>query len=365
MVETLSLKRIPGSSNSSWHISEELTGMAAGGTGYSSLPGILTGQDDVVGSMDVKTRSDKFVCFSARGTTLDIAYPMHTFCHDLLQQVVASISSSRLDIDDLGKFLSSLSTAGEGRGLKPEWSPIGYGGAEQFWRGSWDWMEGPEFSDDEYSNRPAQWDFLVSDPKDLEHYQETLQTPPVTPILEGRPPAVFVGKEGSDILTKPPYEIIESILSLLSIESVNALRLVSCPVAAHGLSSTFWQSRFCYPHELSHIPISLIAAPYSPELRIDWKLLYYALLWPEYEESLLDLEGPERSWKNKSRIARIIRHFAVALLGLEGIESIAGWGQHSVRETDLSIRRKVLSCNPRLVTLRDSFYSQSFHPASL
>jgi len=292
---------------------------------------------------------------------------MHTFCHDSLQQTVASISSSRLNIDELGKFLSSRATAGEGRGLNPEWSSIGYGGAEQFWRGSWTWLEDSEFTDDENSSRPGQWDFLVCDPNNLEHYEETLQTPPATPFLKGRPPAVVADKKGHDILNSFPSEIIETILSLLPTESVNALRLVSRYVAAHDLSSTFWQSRFCYPHELSHIPVSSIATPCSPELRTDWKLLYSALLWPEYEKPLLFLERPERSWKNRSRIARTIRNFAVAMLGLEAIEPIAGWGQHILRETGQSrerIRRKVLSCNPRLVTSRDSFSVGSFHPAS-
>ena len=185
--------------------------------------------------------------------------------------------------------------------------------------------------------------------------------------MKGRPPAVVADKKGHDILNKFPPEIIETILSLLPTELVNALCLVSRYVAAHGLSSTFWQSRFCYPHELSHTPIFSIATPCSPELRIDWKLLYSALLWPEYEKPLLSLEGPERSWKNRSRIAWIIRNFAVALLGLEAIEPIAGWGQHVLRETGQSrgrIRRKVLSCNPRLVASRDSFSAGSFHPDS-
>jgi len=65
LIDSEKVKRIPGSSSSSWHISEDLTGMSAGGTGYSSLPGVLS-LDDAMGSTDAATRPDNFVCFSAR-----------------------------------------------------------------------------------------------------------------------------------------------------------------------------------------------------------------------------------------------------------------------------------------------------------
>lgn len=156
---------------------------------------------------------------------------MHRFCHDSLQQTVVSISSSRLNIDELGKFLSSRATAGEGRGLNPEWSSIGYGGAEQFWRGSWTWLEDSEFTDEEYSSRPGQWDFLVCDPNDLEHYEETLRSPPTTPSTKGRPPAVVADKKGHDILNKFPSEIIATH----SIASSN--RISKCPPSCFALCS--------------------------------------------------------------------------------------------------------------------------------
>jgi len=66
LTDSEKVKRIPGSSSSSWHISEDLTGMSAGGTGYSSLTGVLTDLDDAMGSADDATRPDNFVCFSAR-----------------------------------------------------------------------------------------------------------------------------------------------------------------------------------------------------------------------------------------------------------------------------------------------------------
>jgi hypothetical protein len=273
-------------------------------------------------------------------------------------QTFASISTARPPgASEIGTFLSAQKTAGNGRGLNPTWSNIGYGGAEQFWRDSWPWLEEPVFSDDEYSSRPYEWDFIICDSSNLECFDDTFCTPPVLPATT-QSPSVGLDSDtthGADfeMFSRLPVEVTENILSFLPTQCVYALRFASRTIASRGLSPRFWKSRFDYPHELNYIPLNLLGTP-SSEGQIDWKALYLKLLRPDADEALMYMEKPDRSRRNRQRLTAIIRQFCEAVL------KDSDHNSHKAVNNDpfstFPFRKKTLSCNLPLVTGRNKIH---------
>lgn len=97
-------------------------------------------------------------------------------------------------------------------------------------------MEDPQFSDNEYSDRPSEWDFLVCDPRILDAFEDIFHNPPLL-IASANKSTENVGTISQDIdgdvFARFPFEIKEAILTLLPTASVKAIRLSSQSVARH------------------------------------------------------------------------------------------------------------------------------------
>jgi hypothetical protein len=79
---------------------------------------------------------------SPRDTDFQVAYPMHSACYGLLEQEFLEITAGpALDPTALGIYLKSQKIDPSGRRLKPDWSDVGYCGAEHFWENTLAWME--------------------------------------------------------------------------------------------------------------------------------------------------------------------------------------------------------------------------------
>jgi hypothetical protein len=113
-------------------------------------------------------------CF--RDTDRQVAYPMHSACYDLLQQEFLRITTGpALDPTALGTFFKSQELDPCGRRFRPEWSDVGYAGAEHFWQNSLAWME--HLDTDAQVNRALEWDFLVCDPGTVRGLDDLLASP--------------------------------------------------------------------------------------------------------------------------------------------------------------------------------------------
>ncbi|KAE8448764.1 hypothetical protein EG329_008980 [Mollisiaceae sp. DMI_Dod_QoI] len=262
----------------------------------------------------------------------------------------------------LGIFFSSQSLGGNGRGLDPRWSDIGYAGAEQFWRADWHWMQDPKWSDDEYgTSRDDYWDFLVYDPTDLDFITDIVSnTPTMSSSSADAPGLIGQDPNATDVFRKLPYHVMEEVLQFLPTESVKALRLSSRTATHHSLSNQFWRSRFFYPNELSYIPLSSIPTP-TFGAQINFKSLRHQILEPESQENPTFMTTEEKSHYNRNRISRIIRNFVTTLLASlsseKGIPRL--WKEEKLEGPGLA--GKTISSSAELITGRDKIdFSNSF-----
>lgn len=243
----------------------------------------------------------------------EVAYPMHPICLELLKQQYAQHArGTSLDIDILGKILSSQPLDENERGLKPDWSNDGYLGAEQFWRDGWDWMEEPllenEFSDIE------DYDYLVLDPGKVEGFDMLLQNPPTYSTSQGADAIMLaVLTPVTDCFLGLPQELLSVILCYLPASDVKSARLASRTMANVPLSDTYWHSRFDFPFELSHFDWDPSWISGRTEVaHINWPAFCLELLHPDEDESEFGW------WRNRKRISSLMKGLALHILGEQG-----------------------------------------------
>ncbi len=214
-------------------------------------------------------------------------------------------------------------------------------------------MEDPEFSNDEYSDRPVEWDFLVSHSKNCDAFEGILSNPPL--LASKAKNRSGVAPSSGDFFAQILFKVLENSLELFPTASVKIIRIRSRAVAYHGLSNSFWKSRFGYPHETSHIPRNFLANP--PESsQIDLKALRQVILQPAEEESLMYMDEASHSRRNRKRIFNIARELRVAIFAIISQEaSLAPF--RKCNEYDFFARypyqRNTVSCGVLLTTNRD------------
>ena len=175
-----------------------------------------------------------------------------------------------------------------------------------FWSDGWADHPEPEASNvagilDSYT----EFDYLVKDPFEIcEQVQEIFGEPPVLPSIHGQA-SVGISGPGNCYFSRFPVEVLTHTISFLPTRSVHAFRAASRAIAWINLDSTFWHSRFLFPHELSHTIIpSIQNVTKSNQSPLDWKLLYKRV------SSILEVD---EYTKNRRRICRLNQQLLLRL----------------------------------------------------
>ena len=234
---------------------------------------------------------------------------MHAACWDIFLQNHALLATKNPLIPDLnllGQIFASQELEGDGQGFKPTWTPD-YGQAEIFHcLDGWSYHEEPEASQVRgLSEEMDELDFIVCDPEKVRGFDDVLGNPPVAtyPLDEQGPPLNRHGAK-EEIFQKLPLEILQAVLCFLPTPSVRNLRLASRTLAAVGLNTEFWRSRFSFPNEVCHV--TLPENIKSKVRTVDWNGLYSCLLHPTGEES--------KWWENRNRISTLTTRLVQKLL---------------------------------------------------
>lgn len=186
------------------------------------------------------------------------------------------------ELHGLGCFLLSPNFEDDRQELRVNWAPD-FGGAERFWSDKDAIaMIGAEPEEVlETCDWISELEFLVMNPDHFEDVGGGFLTPPrATP--GNAPPILEASTRTPYCFSKLPEELLFQIMFLLPTASVNAVRLASRAMAAVHLAKIYWQSRFEYPNELSHIKLpSALWAGHTDGLPVDWKKFCHRLLNPE------------------------------------------------------------------------------------
>ena len=281
-------------------------------------------------------------------------YPVHPACwHIFCQQhaLLALNNPSTPDLDQVGAIFTSQEVEEEGRGLKVDWS-VDYAGAENFWGDGWSWTEDIETSEvKEMLDQNPDLDFIVFDPEHKSLSRKLLQHPPghaANLKLDNSLPFC-----PQDIFSRLPLEILNIIFGLLPTPSVRAVRLTSKLLASVPLENAFWRSRFDYPHELCHIPLSELASSHETHTLVDWKALGERLLSP--------LNAQEKGWRNRKRIIELTKRLVQKILSKDVTDNDARQQALQKPLTCLSS----FSCSDQQAFSQERIHFDILRPASL